>query len=228
MDRKTSKRENWMAETKGQENQRKLTKSELLRKEAFEKKKAELEAQGYRSEDLTIGLVYANVMAILLGLPLILVLGAGFALRLFYAPTSGGMSGPHGFLLFCVVFIILIFVHELIHGIFWSVSAKNRWKSISFGFIAKYMTPYCTCSEPLGKKQYIFGAVMPTVILGILPALAAIAAGSVFLFVIGAVMIFAGGGDLTIILKLLRHKNGGKDTIYIDHPYQAGLIAFSR
>ena len=227
MDKKATKKEEWKAQTKEQENRRPLTKAEQLRKERFKAQKAELEAQGYRTEDLTIGLVYANVMAIVLGLPVVIILGICFFLRLNYAPVNGE-TGLYGFLLFCVVFVILIFVHELIHGIFWSISAKNRWKSISFGFIAKYLTPYCTCSEPLGKIQYIIGAVMPTIILGIFPALAAIATGSVFLFVIGAVMIFAGGGDLTIILKLLRHKSGGKDTIYIDHPYQAGLVAFCR
>lgn len=199
-----------------------------MRKERFEEQKAELEAQGYRAEDLTIGLVYANVMALILGLPPIFVLGICYFLRIAYAPVGGGSAGFNGFLLFCVTFVILIFLHELIHGIFWSISAKNGWKSISFGFIVKYLTPYCTCSEPLGKRQYIIGAVMPTVILGILPALAAIATGSIFLFSTGAVMIFAGGGDLTIILKLLCHKNNGKDTIYIDHPYQAGLVAFCR
>ena len=54
--------------------------------------------------------------------------------------------------LFC---LLLIFVHELIHGITWAVFAKKGRKAISFGFIPQYLTPYCTCNEPLKKGEYI-------------------------------------------------------------------------
>ena len=81
MDKKATKKEEWKAQTKEQENRRPLTKAEQLRKERFEAQKAELEAQGYRTEDLTIGLVYANVMAIVLGLPVVIILGICFFLK---------------------------------------------------------------------------------------------------------------------------------------------------
>lgn len=67
---------------------------------------------------------------------------------------------------------------------------------------------------------------MPTIILGIIPAAIAIFNGSVTLFAIGAIMTLAGGGDLTIIMKLIMFKTRGKEVVYMDHPYQAGLVAF--
>ena len=56
------------------ERQRKLTKSEQQRKEKFQVVKEELESKGYVSHNLTIGLVYANVMATVLGMPIALLL----------------------------------------------------------------------------------------------------------------------------------------------------------
>ena len=69
---------------------------------------------------------------------------------------------------------------------------------------------------------------MPTLVLGILPVLAAYATGSLFLLVVGLLMILGGGGDLTIALKMLRFKPDGGEVLYLDHPYECGLVAFVR
>lgn len=41
-------------------------------------------------------------------------------------------------------------------------------------------------------------------------------------------MILSGGGDFTIVLKLLRHKFSGQEVVFIDHPYKAGVTAFEK
>ena len=190
--------------------ERTLTNAELARKEAFEQARVELEAQGYRMHPLVISVVSANVGALATALPLDVVLGAGF------------------FLLAFLAFVVLTVVHELVHGLTWSLFAKSGWKSVSFGVIWKYLTPYCTCNEALSRRAYIVGALMPTLVLGILPVLAAYATGSLFLLVVGLLMILGGGGDLTIVLKMLRFKPDGGEVLYLDHPYECGLVAFTR
>ncbi len=219
---------NW-AHEKQTENNRKLTKAEEKRKAVFEVKKSELEAEGWRMEDLTVGLIYANVMALVLCLPVIAVLALIYGLRALLSPEAFIIWHAGDILRFVLLFVLLIFVHEFIHGLFWAVFAKTHWKAVSFGFIAEYMTPYCSCSEALGKAAYTVGAMMPCVLLGVLPALAGIFSGSLLMFFTGCMMILAAGGDLTILLKLLRHKTGDRQkAIYMDHPYQAGLVAFVR
>ena len=211
--------------SKDAENKRRLSKAEEKRRTVFEMKKKEFLSQGWRTADLTVGMVYANVMAILLGLPIILFLLILYLLRLFYGPESAAASWRGAdFVLIFLFCLLLIFVHELIHAVF----AKKGRKAISFGFIPQYLTPYCTCNEPLKTGEYITGALMPTLLLGLLPAAGAIVTGSAVLFCISAVMIFAGGGDLTIVLKLLRYKTESSEALYLDHPYQAGLIVFLR
>ena len=206
--------------------ERPLTKAEQQRKENYEKEKALLEEKGYEAKDLTIGLVYANVMAFVLGLPIIILLAAGFFLN---NPLGEITLSPGKGAAVLVLFFLLIVLHELIHGVSWAIFAKSRWKAIAFGFMAKYMTPYCTCSEALKKGEYIFGGIMPTVVLGLIPGIVSIFTGSYALFIISALMILSGGGDLIIILRLLIFRAEGKeDRLYMDHPYKAGLVVFIR
>lgn len=208
----------------GKDN-RKLSKAEEKRKTLYEEKKKELLAQGYEEKDLTIGIVYANIMAIVLGLPIIILLLILFIYKNQNGVYTFSFYGPVAFL---VIFVVLVVAHELIHGLFWAIYAKNHLKSIEFGFIVSSLTPYCCCKEMLKKYQYIIGGIMPTVILGILPAVISIFTGSIFWFIMGELMILAGGGDMTILLKLLRYKSNKKEILYMDHPYECGLVVFER
>ena len=80
----------------------------------------------------------------------------------------------------------------------------------------------------LTKSQYIVGGIITTVLLGIVPAVISIFTGSLFWFIMGELMILAGGGDLTILLKLLRYKSKKEEILYMDHPYECGLVVFER
>ena len=106
--------------------------------------------------------------------------------------------------------------------------AKKHFHSIEFGVIWQALTPYCTCSEPLSKWQYIIGAAMPTLILGFALSAAAVCFGNPELTALSVMMIFSGGGDGLIILKLMLHRTKGKTVVYYDHPYECGVVAFER
>lgn len=212
------------------EKERKLSPAEEKRRVIFEKTKEEFAQKGYTEKDMTIGVVYANVMAVLLALPFAVLFGVLF---LVLRENAVGeilslleMNIIILLVLFIVIMAVLTVAHELIHGITWSFFAKKGFKAISFGYIAEYMTPYCTCDEPFGKTQYITGVLMPTIVLGIIPMTISLFTGSAALLAIGALMVFAGGGDLTIALKLLGFSPEGKEALYIDHPYDVGLVAF--
>lgn len=204
---------------------RKLTEAEFRRKEQFEAQREKLLREGYREKNLTIGVVYANVMAFILGLPPAVILGALF----FWRNQSGaGTVTAETALLLLILLLVLAVVHELIHGVTWAIFAEGHVKAIEFGFIARYLTPYCCCKSPLGKYVYALGAFMPTLLLGILPAVIAIWNGSWLLLLVGILMIFCGGGDLTIILKMFTYRSDSREQLYLDHPYECGLVLFER
>ncbi len=203
----------------------KLSKAELRRKAVFEVVKAGLEEDGYHTKELTMSTFAANVIAIVAALPPIVLLIVVFRMM---NPQAQGLSGEmKDVLLFLGSFLLLVVIHELIHGITWGLCAKSGFKSIEFGVIWEYVTPYCTCSEPLRKGQMVLGALMPTILLGVIPGTVACFIGSTDLAYMAGAMILGGGADLMIVGKILHHKTG-KTALFHDHPYKVGTIVFEK
>lgn len=207
------------------EKQRKLSAAETRRLQRFEQVSEELTAKGYKKTELTVGIVKANVFAILLALP-VCVLGIYLFVKMNpgILPVAVGMDS----ILMIIAYLVLIPVHELIHGITWSFFAKNGMKDIEFGFMKEYLTPYCTCAAPLTKYGHMTGTVMPLIILGILPLVISWMTGSALLLWIGLLMTVSAGGDILIILLLLKHKSSSAQQLVYDHPTQAGSVVFER
>ena len=208
-------------------NERKLTPAEQKRKEQFALICEEMERQGYRKTDLTIGVVKANLLALIVMLPFAVLSGAVVLSRVSFLSMAELMS-PFDFLLFLLVMLLLTAVHEGIHALTCAMFAKDHWKSIRFGVIWKALTPYCTCLRPAKRGQYILGAAMPTLVLGIGLTAAAALTGVFWVFILAIAMIFGGGGDFTIILKILLHRQRGKEAVYYDHPYECGVVVFEK
>lgn len=213
-------------EERKEEKKRKLSKAELKRKALFEEKKEKLEEQGYTYKNLSIGVVYANVMAIVSTAPVIVLLFIFYFL--FKREDMETEIHFNSFFIFYLIFLLLIVVHELIHGFVWGLFAENHYKDISFGVIWSMLTPYCCCSTTLKKYQYLIGGMMPTIILGILPSVYGLITGNFPVFVIGLFMILGGGADLVICIKMLFYKSECKEILFMDHPYECGFVIFER
>jgi hypothetical protein len=207
------------------EDKRKLTAAEQRRLAHLEEISERLLAQGYRRVELTIGIVRANVIVLAAMIP---VFAAGIALFVLCNQPLSITFQPLGFIWFLLLYFALIVVHELVHGITWGIFAAHHFKDIEFGVMWQLLTPYCTCTVPLTKRQYILGGLMPLIVLGIIPTAIAIAAGSFFWLIIGLVMILSAGGDVLIVLKLLRYKTDAQEILIYDHPTKGGSIIFER
>ena len=207
-----------------QKQERKLTLKEQERKERLEQISQKMSADGYHRHELTVGLVFANVVGPLIMLPFCVIVGVIY----FYTKFSGDSLSFHLEWSFFPLFIALIVLHEVIHGLTWGIFAKTHLKSITFGVIWRALTPYCTCGEPLKRWQYVLGGLMPTLILGFGMAAASVVLQSDLLFFLSEAMIFGGCGDFLIVLKLLMYKAAGKDVLFYDHPYEGGTVVFER
>ena len=208
------------------EKERKLTQSEARRKERFEKISDDLIDEGFMRQDLIIDIVKANIGALVVMMPFIIVMGV-----LYYTANmhkSIGSFSLSSYMMFLGLFLFLIIAHELIHGITWSIFTPNHMKDIEFGVIWSAVTPYCTCGQPLSKKQFIIGAAMPTLILGFGLGIVSIVTGQLMMFLLAEALILGGGGDFLIIIKLLRFTSDRKEQLYYDHPYECGLVVFER
>lgn len=205
------------------QKERKLSKAEERRKQAFEVLNAQMQEQGYKTVELKLGALQANILALVVAAPFLL------AVIVPYAVLHGNpLAQNYNMVLFIVAMLVGIVVHELIHGLTWSFFTKDGWKSIEFGVIWQYLTPYCTCSEPMKKVPMLLAAIMPTVILGFLPAIVGIILGQELFLLFGVVMIAGGGGDMLIILNILKYKTEAKAVLFMDHPYEIGTFVFEK
>lgn len=152
-----------------EKEQRVLTKAEQNRLDRFQSIVEEMEAQGYLRRDLTINIKKASIFAILLLKPLFIIGYGAF----YFVNGSIGFGGINIWF-FLVGYIVLVVVHELIQGLFWSLFTPHHFKDIEFGIMRPSYNPYCTCLVPLKKAQYLIGTVMPFILLGISPMIVGI------------------------------------------------------
>ncbi len=209
---------------------RKLSKAEQRRKENFEKIEKDLTDKGYRRTDLTISVIKANTLGVLITCPFMA------AVVIFYMIINGGLTDAGNspwpdylnFWIFIISTVLLVVVHEGIHGLCWSFGAPNHFKDIEFGFIVQMLTPYATCKAPLSKALYITGSLMPMTLLGIIPGIICAFFGNTTLLGIFIIQILAGSGDFLISCMLIKYKTKGKEVVILDHPYECGLVAFEK
>ena len=210
-----------------------LTEAEIKRQAAFDEKEKKLIEKGYKRQDIVISVITANFVGILLTLPFVAAVVAGYILRngkpfkpdildaqpgLYFAALAG----------IIVVTLVLTILHEKIHGWFWTIGAENGAKDIEFGFQKETLTPYCTCISPLSKSIYILGSMMPMTILGVILGVVSVFVGFFPLLVVAILQIIGGAGDILISVMLLMRKTKGKDVVLLDHPTKIGLVSFEK
>ena len=130
--------------------------------------------------------------------------------------------------LFVVLMLVELVVHEGIHGLVWGLLNKEGFSAIEFGVVREYLTPYCYCGAPLLRWQYIIGSAMPTIILGFIQGGIAVASGNILIFALSMVMMIGGGGDFLIIILLLLYRKKKRNLVLMDHPTQVGSFLFEK
>ena len=206
--------------------ERKLTAAEERRKAAYEKICEEYQAEGYIRKEVTTTAAKANIYGILTSGAVALPFVIGFVwLNIDKGFHSFGLL--RNTLLFLLSILALTVIHELIHGLFYSLACKSGFSSIEFGIVWEMLTPYCTCAEPMNKKGYLIALLMPGIILGVIPALITMFTGNVSLFALAVIMILGAGGDLLICYMILKG-HFSIDAVFLDHPYEVGTVVFEK
>ena len=184
-----------------------------------------LEAEGYRKTELTISITVASLITILAGIPLLIL-----SIMLFHRINGiwGFSLGTGNTASFLILMLVLTVVHELLHGAAWSLFCENGWKDIEFGFIVKSLTPYCTCASPLPKWSYIMGAMTPLFVLGVVPYMIGLFSGNLYVLFMAVVMILGAGGDIMLVIRLLRFRSESSEVLVYDHPTEAGSVVFEK
>lgn len=177
--------------------------------------------EDYEREKRTINLYAAN------GVALAITIGAAvlFGVPFYFIRRPEFTHSVQLGLLFMLLLFVGIIVHELIHGFFFGLFAKKGFKSIRFGVMWKMLTPYCHCKEPLKMKHYFLGALMPALLLGILPAVTSFFNGSGMMLLFGIIFTGAAAGDFMVVWMLRKEH---PETYVQDHPSEAGCYVYRK
>lgn len=171
--------------------------------------------------DRSISIARANVLMLLITVPLVA------ALAVLYAAVRGAgdfIEGVERFLHWRVVIPTLIVgipAHEVLHGLAWVAFGRLQLADVRIGFQWKTLTPYAHLEVPVPAGAYRWGAAMPMLVLGLLPYAAGLALGAGLVACLGLFFVFTAGGDL-LVLWLLRGVDGRALTE--DHPSRAGCM----
>jgi fatty acid desaturase len=177
--------------------------------------------EGYVKEKRIIDIVAASKWALaIIGFSVVLL---GVPFYLIWKPVL--VITWQGALLFSLLFIAGVAMHELIHGIFFGLFAESGFSSVRFGFTREYLTPYCHCNEPLKVKHYSLAALMPALLLGLLPMVVAFFVGSLFWLLFGIVFLSAAAGDLMVVWILRKETS---ETLVHDHVSEPGCWVYKK
>ncbi len=188
-----------------------------------------IDTKNYSEEELTIDPVRAQYLSLLYFLPSVIVFVVPYFILWKSSLTKETIKqllvghGLYSILIIILAVIVGIVMHELIHGLTCSLYAVKGLRSMKFGVMWKYATPYCHCKEPLLVKYYITGALMPAIVLGILPSVVALFIGNLGLLIFGLFFTMAAGGDFMII-NLLRKEPA--NNLVQDHPTKIGCYVY--
>ena len=194
-----------------------------IRKDRVQQLCKNLESEGYSQNDLTVSPETANTSAIITTLPFILIHIVLFGIIVGWE----SFINVNWFLLY-IIFILSVIVHELIHGLFFSIFASSHFSAIEFGVLWKSLNPYCYCAEPINKTQYLIAILMPGIILGTCIGVISILCGFAELLVLSVLGYLGASGDFLIALKIIRFSVHGKKALFIDHPEKPGLLVFTK
>lgn len=187
---------------------------------AFNRIQDQLKANGYREKDVTISSGKAMVLGVVFALPFIVIIGLLYRFVLIKRAHLSEIGGPSFYIMFIAIIAVSVVVHELLHGIGWAISSRKGWKVVRFNINA--MMPSCACKVALKKKTYLIGVLAPFVVLGLSSILFIFVYPGTVSFLTMMVNFVATGADLLIAFHILREEDG----FIVDHPTEAGYIAF--
>jgi hypothetical protein len=172
-----------------------------------------------RKLDLSVSIARAYPLMIGIALPFVVVLA------FLHGAVRGWDNLVTGLRLFTDLprliptLLVGVPLHELIHGLTWVAFSGKGMGNVKFGFQWKTLTPYAHMKAPVQANAYRWGALMPALVLGLLPYAMGLWRGDGWLAVFGIFYVFAAGGDL-LVLWLLRGVD--RRALVEDHPSRAG------
>lgn len=160
----------------------------------------------------------ANLIA-LFWLPIAALLALGpFLLRWGAEPLAAAIPPPSRLPLVLALLLASVLLHELVHLAGFLLAGAPRG-TVHLGFNRRTLTPFACCGEPVTARGYRATALLPAIVLGLGPALAATAGGWGALGLWSWAMLAVAGGDVAAVWAIRRVP---ATALVQDHPARVG------
>lgn len=171
-------------------------------------------------EDLSISMGKANLLGVVIALPIAFLLDLLLIAACGFEETIQGLKqifrSPIPVLAIAVVGTVL---HELLHGLTWIIAGRQPFSAVKFGVYWKVLTPYAHLKKPVDITSYRLALAIPGLVLGVLPTAAGFAVCHLPIILFGMLFTLAAVGD-GLVLWVTRRVETGRQVE--DHPSRVG------
>jgi hypothetical protein len=134
------------------------------------------------------------------------------------------VSNRFSVLLLLLALIGGLLVRELIHKIGYFKIGRVSWNLIKLGIDWRHLIPTSHTDALMTANEYRLSLLMPTILLGVVPAFIGIAFGIGFLTILGFLMVVVAGGDVVVIFAL---RSVPDKAMVRDHPDKIGCYVLA-
>ena len=121
-----------------------------------------------------------------------------------------------------IYIIVIIVIHEGLHGLGFIILAKAPRNKVKFGFHKQYFTPYCACNDyPMTKFGYISTLLLPSIIIVIATAAILFSTSNIFWSIVFSWVVASGSGDYYMAYLVSTYESRVK---FMDHPKEPGFF----
>jgi hypothetical protein len=101
---------------------------------------------------------------------------------------------------FILVFILAIILHEFVHAVLFAIYNPKGWSAVRMINIRRGRL-FCSCSEPIKVKYWRIVALMPLIIIGIIPYIASFVWDIYPLMYLSVIMILGSYRDVVAVYR---------------------------
>ena len=152
-----------------------------------------------------LDMVILNVLAILL----FIVVG-GLVFFMEYKDNYVFYSDIVSLFIFMIIWLI---IHEILHGIGFSIFKCVDKRSITFGMFLEKGIFYCMCKQNIPKKVILTSLFFPVTIIGVVTLIIGMIINSYILVFLSVLNIVSSIGDIVMIIYFIKVPS---DIIYLD------------
>jgi hypothetical protein len=120
--------------------------------------------------------------------------------------------------------VVLVVVHEALHGVGLLKYAKVSRRDIRFGFMWRGLVPYCHCKVPISVGAYRRMALLPLWVTGTTTFVLLLLFPADWLGLLAGISVAACVGDVWLVARLRRFSS---DLFVQDSPSEIGCDVYS-